>query len=138
MAINYVAVLVTALVSFTVGWVWHGPLFGKLWMRLSNITPAKMKAMQQKNMAGVLVMAILTTLATSTILAVLLSILTLDPLLGALRGALLGSLIWLGIALPIHVGNVLWEGRSVKLFLFNTIYAFVNLVLMGAILAAWM
>ena len=37
--INYLAVLVAAVAYFVVGFLFHGPLFGKVWMKLANVTP---------------------------------------------------------------------------------------------------
>ncbi|MBP7992823.1 MAG: DUF1761 domain-containing protein, partial [Candidatus Magasanikbacteria bacterium] len=37
--VNYAAVVVAALANFFIGFMFHGPLFGKLWMRLANIKP---------------------------------------------------------------------------------------------------
>ena len=37
--INYLAVFVAAIVAFILGFLFHGPIFGKLWMRLANIVP---------------------------------------------------------------------------------------------------
>ena len=37
-AINFLAVLVAALVGFVVGFPWYGPVFGKAWMAETGIT----------------------------------------------------------------------------------------------------
>src|SRR6185503_15699176 len=37
--INIWAVLVAAAANFVIGFLFHGPLFGKTWMRLANVTP---------------------------------------------------------------------------------------------------
>lgn len=42
-SINYVAVFVAAFSAFFIGWIWYGPLFGKLWMKLNDFTPEKIK-----------------------------------------------------------------------------------------------
>ena len=35
--INYLSVIVAVIASFFFGWLWYGPLFGKVWMRLMNL-----------------------------------------------------------------------------------------------------
>src|SRR5258706_1426327 len=50
--INYVAVLIAAIVSMPLGFLWYGPLFGKQWMKLSGITEAKMKAGKKSGKAN--------------------------------------------------------------------------------------
>ncbi len=37
--INLMAVLVAAVAAFILGFLFHGPVTGKLWMKLANIHP---------------------------------------------------------------------------------------------------
>jgi hypothetical protein len=39
MHINYIAVLIAAISNFIIGFLMHGPLLGKLWMKLANVHP---------------------------------------------------------------------------------------------------
>jgi hypothetical protein len=53
--INYIAILLCAVVTMAIGFAWYGPLFGKLWSRLmgfGEMTPEKMKEMQKAAMPG--------------------------------------------------------------------------------------
>src|SRR3989338_4782125 len=54
-----------------------------------------------------------------------------------LGGVQLGFWLWLGIAAPLQLGMVLWEGKPVKLYLINTGHTLFNLVLVCAVLAVW-
>lgn len=48
--VNWLAVLVAAVVAFGVGFLWYGPLFGKRWadgMGFGTLTPEQQKAIQQ-------------------------------------------------------------------------------------------
>ena len=50
MQINYLAILVSAILSMVVGSIWYGPLFGKKWAELIGADPndkKKMKEMQK-------------------------------------------------------------------------------------------
>ena len=38
--INWVVLLLVTIVSFVISGIWHGPIFGKLWMKLSDMTEA--------------------------------------------------------------------------------------------------
>jgi hypothetical protein len=42
-SVNIWGVLLAALSCFIIGFMFHGPLFGKLWMRLANIHPTDNK-----------------------------------------------------------------------------------------------
>ena len=49
MVLNYVAVIVTAVIGFLFGWLWYSPLlFAKPWMREMNLTEESMKAAAAK------------------------------------------------------------------------------------------
>ena len=47
--VNYIAVLVSALAAFFVGWFWYSPnVFGKTWLKLMGWNDKKAKEMQEK------------------------------------------------------------------------------------------
>ena len=49
--VSWVAVIVVAIISFVIGMLWYSPLlFGKQWMKLSDIGDKKMKEMKKKGM----------------------------------------------------------------------------------------
>ena len=45
--------------------------------------------------------------------------------------------LWLGFIAPISIGSVLWEKKSIKLFLLNNVYNLISLGIMSAILISW-
>jgi hypothetical protein len=130
--VNYVAVLGAAIVSMVIGYVWYGPLFGKMWER-----EMKMK-MESKNMgksyglmfAGSLFMAFV--LSHATIFAS-----TYLQVTGVSAGLMSGFFNWLGFVAPVTLGSVLWEGKSWKLWSLNNGYYLVTLMVMGSLLAVW-
>jgi hypothetical protein len=51
MEINYLAVLVAALVSMVIGGLWYSPLlFGNIWMKLSGITQKDVEKAKKQGM----------------------------------------------------------------------------------------
>lgn len=48
-----------------------------------------------------------------------------------------GFWAWLGFVATIMLGMTLWEGKPFRLYLLNAGYQLLNLLVMGAILAAW-
>ncbi len=46
--VNYVAVVVAALANMVIGYVWFGPLFGKMYMRLQGMTQEQTNAARMK------------------------------------------------------------------------------------------
>lgn len=131
--INYMAVLVAAVASFLLGWLWHGPLFGKQWMAMMGFTPDSMKAMKMK--PGT---AIAWGFASLLVMAYVLAHFAAAWRAAGVAGAFqLAFWVWLGFIAMVHLGSVLWEGRSFKLYLFNVVYQFAVLFLMALVLVLW-
>ena len=56
---------------------------------------------------------------------------------GLKRGALVGFVLWAGFVAAPMVASYIYESRPIKLFLINTGYWLVALVLSGALMARW-
>lgn len=52
-------------------------------------------------------------------------------------GALVGVWIWFGFVATTTAIEVIWMGRTVKLWLFEAVASLITMALMGAIIAAW-
>ncbi len=131
--INYWAVLVAAIVAFAFGWVWHGPLFGKQWMKLMGYTAESMKSMKMK-MNTSMALGFITTLVTAYVLAIIVQIANAVTVSEGMRVAFW---VWLGFYATTQMGAVLWENRSWSHYKFNTTHSLISLLLMGGILASW-
>ena len=44
MTLNYFAILICGILSMVVGFIWYGPLFGKLWLEVSGLSALDEKA----------------------------------------------------------------------------------------------
>ena len=131
--INYVAVLVAAVASMVIGFLWYSPaLFGKKWLKLMKIKAKDIKKMQKGAKEGYIV-AFISALVTAYVLAYFLGLLDIKT---AVEGAKVGFWAWLGFIATTQIGSVLWEGKPKELFVLNTAHALIGLVVMGAILAA--
>ncbi len=130
--------LVAAIVSFIIGWIWYGPLFGKTWMMLMNINEKEINKSKKKGMGKMLLLNFIGTLITASVLAGVISAIGLSSESAGPFGAVLGFWLWLGfLASTTLLGSVLWENKSWKLFALNGAYWLVNLLVMGAIIGAW-
>ena len=133
-AINYWAVLVAAIVSFVVGWLWYGPLFGKMWKGLMGYTDESIKAMAMKP-ATSMFWGFVTALITAYVLAYFLALSGVSTVEGACT---LAFWIWLGFFATVALGSVLWEGKPIKLFILNAAHQLVALILMAVTLVLFM
>jgi uncharacterized membrane protein YeaQ/YmgE (transglycosylase-associated protein family) len=129
--VNYIAVLVASVVSFFVGFLWYSPaLFGKVWLKLMGIKNEPSKEGMYKKM----VIGFVGTLVTAYVLA---NLATMLGYVSAMSGATLGALVWVGFVGTVTLNGVLWENKPWSLWVLNNGHSLVGLLLMGAILGAW-
>jgi hypothetical protein len=139
LSINFVAVLVSAVVVFILGFLFHGPVSGKLWMKLANIHPTGKEKMS--DMYGQMFWNFVVNVITASVMAMIFALVFTSTLMGPatwLRGAVMGAWIWLGFLATSSYIEVIWMGRSWKLWLFEAVCSLINMVVMGAIIAGWM
>ena len=135
MTINYVAVVVAAIAGYAVGALWYSPvLFGKVWMRLMEITPEKMEANKGKSMGKMYAIGFVGTLLMSYVLAHFVGMALVADISGALQ---LGFWLWLGFIATVLLGSVLYESRPWKLYFINAAHYLVALLVMAIILGLW-
>jgi hypothetical protein len=141
--VNWLAILVAAIVIFILGGLWYSPmLFSKKWMALQNKTEEQAQAeMASANMPLMYVSAFITALITAVVMAHILSHLVAGPdygiHAGAAHGAMFGFLCWLGFAAPSSYATALFSGKPKQLWLIDSTYNLVSFGLAGAILAVW-
>ncbi len=128
------AVLVAAVASFIVGFVWYHPsVFGIMWMRWSGISPSAAEA-GKKKMVQSMVSGFVGSLVTAYVLAHFVAVWGAVDMMGAIQ---LGFWAWLGFQMPIMLGSVLWEQKSWNLFALNGAYWLVSTIVMAKVLV-WM
>jgi hypothetical protein len=135
--INLLAVLIAAIVSFILGFLFHGPLFGKFWMRLANIHPTGNEKM--KDMIPQMLWNILVNVITAYVLAVIYLFSSTSPHLGGpgiWTGIIISIWVWFGFLVTSSSINVIWMGQSAKLWLYEAACSLVVMVAMGAIIAS--
>ncbi len=135
--INLVAVSLAAVSAFVLGFLFHGPVTGKLWMKLANIHPTGNEKFV--DMLPKLGWNLLVNFITAYMLAVLILFASKTPYLtgSALQdGIHLGLIVWFGFLVTATSIEVIWMGRTLKLWLFETACSLVVMAVMGAIIGA--
>lgn len=128
--INYLAVLIAALVPMATGYLWYSKwLFAKEWMKLAKVSEADTK----KNASQAMMMAFVASLITSYVLAYFMQYARAETITD---GLVTGFWAGLGFAATTIVTHDGFEGRPQKLTFLNIGYTVVTLMLMGAVLAA--
>ena len=159
MELNFLAILVAAIVPLVIGFIWYGPmLFQNAWMREAGMTEEKMKS---SNMAVIFLVSLL----LSVLLAFFTQFLVIHQV-GAMgmvggdptdalpsfqafmddygnsyrtfkHGALHGAMAGIFFVLPVMATNGLFERKSWKLTFINVGYWTLCLAIMGAIVCGW-
>jgi hypothetical protein len=129
--INWLAVLVAAVIRMAVGFAWYSPpLFLKPWQAVTGVTPESMRA----GLGKAMVVDVIASLIMSFALA---NIIVGAGITDWLNGALTGFWVWLGFMATLMVSLWGYENRSLKLIAINLGNNLIALVLMGALLAVW-
>jgi hypothetical protein len=161
MECNILAVLVAALTSFVVGFVWYHPkVFGTIWMKEAGLTQEQLEKGNMLKIFGL-------TFVFSFMVALMMPILVIHQM-GAMgmiggpdmiavakpsyaafmvdygdafrtfkHGALHGFMSGIFLALPIIAMNGLFEHKTWKYSAVHVGYWIVMLTIMGAIICGW-
>jgi hypothetical protein len=135
--LNWLAILVAAISTMVVGFLWYSPLlFAKPWMLEMGYDPNdKVKTEEMKKSAG--------PAYGGSFVASLVSAFTLALILHGLGaedlhfGIMASFHIWLGFVATVQFTGTLFMKQSMKLFAINTGYQLVCYLVMGAILTVW-
>ncbi len=136
--LNWGAILVMTIVSFALGALWHGPLFGKLWMRIHHGEKKFTDAEMKKSMEGmwkIMLAEFVATLFMVTTLAFLIE------MLPSFSGMHIAFLVWIGYVLPTMTSTVVWGGDAKKWMgtkiAISSICRLLGLVASGYVLGMW-
>lgn len=132
--LNYLAILVSAVVIFILGGLWYSPaLFARPWVRLMGKSEEELKA-RPVSMPLMFLQAFITGLITSYGLAFLLHI---SGQTTAFRGAHVALWCWLAFTGATSYTTSLFSGERRALWAINSGYHLVSLIAAGAILGGW-
>ncbi len=133
--INYLLVLLAAIVAMIAGAVWYSPLlFGNEWKKFSRISLEGSERDRGKNTGKIYVIEFCATLLTSYIMARLVYLLNATSFGD---GAKIGFWLWLGLVVPVLLSRVLWERKSIVVYFIDLGHYLASLILIGGILGLW-
>jgi len=127
--VNWLAVLVAALVPMALGALWYSVLFARPWMRAVG-----RNAEDMTGAAPGYFLSAVAAIVTSYTLARVVRWAEVDDL-G--NGLLVGLLLWIGFVATIIAVQTYFGGRSRTLWAIDAGYWLVSLLVMGAIHGAW-
>ena len=129
--VNYVAIVVAAVVALVIGFVWYSPrVFGARWMAYLGTTQAQLGNPGPTGMA----VGVVASLLNAWVLAVLSLNLGAKSLTD---GFLLGVLAWLGFMATITAAQISFEKKPWGLWVLNNAHNLLVQVIMAAIVTVW-
>ena len=132
MRVNYVAVVVVAVVYWLLGALWYGALFGKQWVALMG------KTMEEAQREGQTAVPYIVALVCNLLIAYVLALVcNASGATTMAKGASAGVLMWLGFIGTTTLTTYEFDRRPLALWAINYGYALMGMGVMGAILGAW-
>lgn len=142
--LNFLAIGAAAVAGMIIGFVWHGPLFGKVWMKLNNVKmptkdemPAAMREMYKSmaiGLASYVVMAFVLAHSIHYYLFATMASGSVRDITTAFHAAFWN---WLGFVVVTGLSGVLWEKQSWASWAFAQAHWFVVLFAMATIITLW-
>jgi hypothetical protein len=111
MEFNYFAILIAVVAQFLLGFLWYGPIFGKLWGKMHGFDKLSKETQQKmmKAMGPFYALQLFVTVITTFVLDIFINFLPNDWNIYALAG-----FFWLGFVLPTQVSGVIFGGTEGK------------------------
>lgn len=130
--VNFLAVVVAAIVNYAIATIWYAVFFGKVWQKLTGITGMKPAPMN-------MVLSFIGSLVLSYVLYHAIFFGNAFMKTGGIGGGLMGGFFgWLGYIAPVTLMTKLYEKKPWGLWLLDNGFWFVSLLVMGIILSSWM
>ena len=127
-SINWLAVLVATVMTFLLGGVWYGPLFGKLWQRHMGLSDAQLKQSVGRTFALAFVLALVSAVNLAFFLGP-------SATLGFGVGS--GAATGIGFVATSLGVTYAFGRRPLVLALVDLGYHAVAFTMMGALLGSW-
>lgn len=135
LGVNLVVVLLAAVATMIVGFLWYSPLlFAKPWMLAMGYDPSDKAGLDamRKGAGKLYGISFLASLVLAFVLGKVVVVTTVTTIPYGMK---VGFAMWLGFVVTVQLTDMLFARKPIKLFLINTGYQLVCYVMMGAILA---
>ncbi len=135
--VNLWAILAAGVFSMLFGWLWYGPLFGKLWRAVHELTALDdtARAAMEQGARRLYLLQFVLTLIQIYILSLFIK------QWPELAGAEVALTLWLGFIVPAAAGLSMWSyrpaGARFTLFALFAGYQLVQMIVFGFILGTW-
>ncbi|MBT3275491.1 MAG: DUF1761 domain-containing protein [Spirochaetales bacterium] len=128
-SVNYIAVLLGAVLNMILGMLWYGPLFGKLWLKTIDKNKDDIQG-SPLMYVGSFIAALVAALTLSLVIQAFGST-------GFFDGLLIGVVVWLGFVATVTLTYSIFEGPPLRVWLIFIGYQLVIFAVEGGVFAIW-
>ena len=125
------SIIIALLVSYAIGFAWHGPIFGKQWMAYNKMTPPKKEDMKFSMMLPGLGANFILVIVQSAVLGRTFQIVSLTNIGQAL---LIATILWLPFTGLTIINSYAWEGKKPGHMCLDAAYYLVSIWATAAVL----
>jgi len=135
-SVNFLAIAVVTVVAMFIGWIWYERIFAKQWTKLIKLNKKK----QQENIKKSTFVMLVLTIVQAFILShfIVYANYFYPSMSGIGLGAITGFWTFVGFAFPYVVASNMFAMRRDELTKIEAGNQLVTLLVMGAILGAWL
>ena len=128
---HVLSIIFALLATYFIGSMWHGPLFGKLWIKLNHMPTPKKDDMKFSMMLPGLTANFFLVVVESIVLGRTFQIVSLS---GVGQALLIATIIWLPFTALVLANIYAWSGKPMKLLLLDCAHSLISLWAVAAIL----
>ncbi len=130
---HIIGILLAIVASYIIGFIWHGPLFGKQWIALNNMKQPSKDEMKFSMMLPGLSANFVMVFVQSAVLGRAFQLVSLSNIGDAL---IIATIIWLPFSALLLANIYAWSGKPMKLFVLDSAHALVSMWAIAAVLYA--
>lgn len=128
---HIVGILLAIIASYVVGFTWHGPLFGRQWMKLNKLPQPKKEDMKFSMMLPGLSANFVLVFVQSAVIGRTFQILEMPSILHAF---IIATIFWLPFTGLTILNSNAWLGKSIKVTILDAAYYLASLWAIAAVL----
>ncbi len=133
--INFIAVVVSAILAFGTGAIWYSPiLFGNAWIKAHGYTDAQVQQMQSESTPWPYLGSAVSYVVMTLVISIFVSYSNVSTIGD---GLWMGLLFWLGFAAPVGLTGNLFSDKPISVFVIDTLHHLTYLLLISVILTLW-
>jgi len=130
---HWLPILGCIALSYVVGSLWHGPIFGKQWMAYNNMKAPKKDEFKFTMMLPGLIASFFHMLAMTTVMGRTFQLVAIANMAQAL---LIAFVLWLAFTALAYANSYAWEGKPFGFWAISAGYYLVMMLASAAILYA--